>query len=122
MLSRQNMTFIRGDDAHRLIEIKRQIDGKLQPVDLSDIARIDLHAKANGQIVLTRSTAEEAGIEFVNRTQGQVLLRFPHALTANWQWQLAHYDLQLTYQNGQVKTVLTGMIEVSADITRLEEK
>lgn len=109
----------RGDDEQRLIELKTQVQNQLIPFDLSEVARADLHAINAGKRVLELSTAN-GYIEILDRTLGQILLNFPHDLTQDATWLSADYDLQLTYHNGKIKTVMTGQILLSPDITNVE--
>lgn len=110
---------IRGDDEQIEVQIQQQAeDGSLSPFDLTNIARADLHANAQGDIVLRLST-EDGTIEWLNRTSGQMLLNFHHALTENERWQVADYDLQLIDNQGRRKTVLTNRIELLHDITKV---
>lgn len=110
----------RGDDEERLVEIvQQQADGSQMPFDLSNTVRADLHAKSNGKIVLQLST-EDGSIQWHSRTTGQILLIFSHSATENANWLTADYDLQLIDQHGKRKTVLTGRMELSPDVTKVD--
>lgn len=49
---------------------------------------------------------------------GELLLQFSHSLTEQAEWTRAIYDLQATDEDGKVKTLLRGTIELTHDITR----
>lgn len=85
-----------------------------EPFDLSAVSRIDLHAKAQGKIVLKLSSVD-GSIEVV---QGKIILHISHALTAGEKWSIAEYDMQLI-NNGRVQTVLQGSINMTHDITEV---
>lgn len=110
----------RGDDESLLVEVQaEQNDGTLLPFDLSHTARADLHAKANGKVVLQLST-ENNSIQWQNRERGQLFLDISHELTENADWLTADYDLQLIDQHSKRKTVLSGRIELSPDVTKID--
>ena len=109
----------RGDDEQYLVQILQEnADGSQSPFDLSDTARADLHAKVGNKLELQLST-ETGEIGWHNRATGELLLEFPHALTENADWLVADYDLQLIDRNDKRKTVLSGRIELSHDITKV---
>lgn len=108
----------RGDDELRQITLTYP-SGKV--LDLSTLQRADLHAVTacrKGERVLELSTENQL-IEVLNATEGKLLLHFPHHLTENENWTTADYDLQLTFVDGRIKTVLSGAIALSHDITKL---
>lgn len=109
----------RGDDESRLVQIKHaNDDDTLLPFDLTDTQRADLHAKANGQIVLQLST-QDGSIEWYNRVNGELILNFSHQLHEDADWLNAEYDLQLINKQGKRKTVLSGQIVLSPDVTKV---
>lgn len=114
-IAKANMKLQRGDDEMRLIEFK-QDDGS--PYDLSNVARVDMHLATHSGTVLQLST-ENGSIQIVDGNSGQLLLNFSHELTQNEKWISAEYDIQLTYQDGKIKTVLQGQITLLHDITKV---
>lgn len=109
----------RGDDEQRQVEIVWALDdGQTAPYDLTDTARADLHAKVGGYVVLSLST-ETGDITFTDRQNGILLLDFAHTLTEQADWHSADYDLQLIDNQGKRKTVLSGRIELSHDVTKV---
>lgn len=110
----------RGDDEDYLLTIIEATDQGSQPLDLTHVERIDLHAKDDGERVLTLSTTD-GSIERLNDASGEILLYFRHELTEKARWFSADYDVQLTFKNGRRKTVLSGRIELSHDVTRLSK-
>lgn len=118
-MAMQTIKLKRGDDEQRRVELKIQTQQQFVAFDLSAVARADLHAVVMGKQVLELSTTN-GQIELLDREQGQLLLTFPHILTQNATWDCADYDLQLIYRDGRVKTVLSGKILLSADVTKVE--
>ncbi|MGX2968816.1 hypothetical protein ACWIVU_00585 [Ursidibacter arcticus] len=110
----------RGDDEEYQVNVVQSDSGEESPFDLSQVERVDLHAKVNGKLVLSLSTTD-GSIEFINRTSGVLLLNFSHQLTENAEWQTAEYDLQLIDRNDKRKTPLSGRIELSHDITQVSQ-
>lgn len=108
----------RGDDEIRLITLKHQSDTAF---DLSDLARADLHAVADKQRVLELSTVNSL-IKVINEAEGEILINIPHNLTENSEWKIADYDLQLTFSDGKIKTVLEGQIHLLQDVTRVSDE
>lgn len=100
---------IRGDDTDVMIRLQQDN----APYDLSQITRIDLHAKANGKPVIVLSTTD-GSIEIAE----QIVLHIDRAMTLGAMWQQAKYDLQLTIGT-KVQTVLFGVIELVHDITEV---
>ena len=105
------MKLIRGDDTDITVTLL-QDDA---PFDLSQIARIDLHAKAQGRIVIKLSTTDNS-IEIVG---GEIVLHFDRELTLSAMWRQADYDMQIVIGT-KVQTVLSGTIELVHDITEVQ--
>lgn len=112
----ERIRLYRGDDK----TIRITLTQNKQPFSLDNIARIDLHAQYQGQTVLMLST-ENALIQIADKALGQILLSFPHRLTEMENWIEANFDLQLTFQDGTVKTVLGGSIQLVKDITKVSK-
>lgn len=111
----------RGDDELRQISLAYP-SGKV--LDLSSLQRADLHAvvsRPTAEKVLDLSTENQL-IEVIDATAGKLLLHFPHSLTEDGDWVQAEYDLQLTFADGRIKTVLSGQVILSHDVTKLEQK
>ena len=105
------MKLIRGDDTDITVTLL-QDDA---PFDLSQIARIDLHAKDRSRIVIQLSTTDNS-IEIVG---GEIVLHFDRALTCGALWRQAAYDMQIVIGT-KVQTVLSGTIELVHDITEVQ--
>lgn len=105
------MKLIRGDDTDITVTLL-QDDA---PFDLSQIARIDLHAKAQGRTVIKLSTTDNS-IEIVG---GEIVLHFDRELTHGAMWRQADYDMQIVIGT-KVQTVLSGTIELVHDITEVQ--
>lgn len=113
-----NIKLKRGDDEWRQITLTYP-SGKV--LDLSALQRADLHAVVCYQKIekVLELSTENQLIEVLNAAEGKLLLHFPHQLTENESWTQADYDLQLTFADGRIKTVLSGQIILSHDITKL---
>lgn len=117
-LTKVNIELIRGDDESRLVHLnQQQPDGTLIPLDLTTVARFDLHGVVGNKTVLVLSS-ENGLIEVLNATAGELVVHFPHSLTENAKWLEAQYDLQLTLTSGRIKTVLEGKIKLKHDYTQ----
>ena len=97
----------RGDDETRLVGIKGELDFPF-------IQRIDLHAVAKSEKVFSLSTTDKT-IQIVDEG---ILLDFTHNLTKDAEWKTADYDLQITFKDNRIKTILRGTIELTHDFTR----
>lgn len=114
------ISLMRGDDEVRLVRLQqRATSGCTQPFDLSRYQRFDLHAKdeETDEIVLKLSS-DNGEISTREASAGELLLQFSHSLTEQAEWTRAIYDLQATDEDGKVKTLLLGTIELTHDITR----
>ena len=81
--------------------------------------RIDLQAKtAKKEIVLSLSTSDDS-IVMLDKSQGQILVKISHDMTAEASWSQAYYDMQLIHNDGKVLTVLKGEVQMTKDITRV---
>lgn len=107
---KKNLKIIRGDDTSIALTIKQ---GE-QMVDLSNIEKIDLHAKAKNKVVLTLSS-DDGSIEKINN---KIILNFAHHHTAKARWDFADYDVQII-KNSKIKTIMYGTIELQHDITEV---
>ena len=105
------MKLIRGDDTDITVTLL-QDDA---PFDLSQITRIDLHAKDQSRVVIQLSTTDNS-IEIVGC---QIVLHFDRALTHGALWRQAAYDMQIVI-GAKVQTVLSGTIELVHDITEVQ--
>lgn len=99
----------RGDTTH----FKLKVNG----VDLSTIDRIDLHAvnKQNEHKIELSTTDNSILVE-----DNSIYLLFnpekhKNVFTEKW-----NYDLQLTFNNSVVKTILKGKIKVEFDYTKVK--
>lgn len=108
----------RGDDESRLITLKTQSGSAF---DLSEVKRVDLHAIAEGKQVLELSTTNQL-IEVLDAEKGEMLIQIPHHLTQDENWKLAAYDLQLTFKNERIRTVLEGQMQLITDVTRVQNE
>lgn len=96
----------RGDDEALLVSVKG--------VDLAEVAKIDLHAVGEKGVVFRMSTDDNT----ISITEDGILLDFKHDLHKDVEVKKANYDLQLTYNDGRIKTILVGTIEFTHDFTR----
>ncbi|WGE32606.1 hypothetical protein NYR60_03065 [Actinobacillus genomosp. 2] len=110
MITKQKLKLKRGDDHSFRLTFKQ--NGAF--FNLSQVARIDLQAIYRSTVVLNIST--ESGL-IEKLSDNSILLNIPHTLTENDQWVQAQYDLQFTFRDGKVRTVMEGNIELSHDIT-----
>lgn len=121
MASSTTINLYRGDDEEcdvRLFETGD--DDSLKPLNLSDIARIDLWAESNNKIVMTLSTTTD-DINVLDAEAGHISIKFKHNLTMNADWLIAEYDLQIISHSGLVKTpIRAGRINLQHDITKLD--
>lgn len=101
---------IRGDDTDVMVSLLQ--DDAL--FDLSQVSRIDLHAKAQGRVMINLSTTSNS-IEIVDN---EIVLHFDRATTLGASWRNANYDLQVIIGT-KVQTVLSGVIELTHDITEV---
>lgn len=109
-MQKERLEIVRGDDVSFRLKFQTQ-DG--EPLSLAG-ARFDLHAKADGQTVLSLST-EDNTIHF---DESGIILEFAHQATANATWTQAEYDLQCLI-NGKRKTLLGGKLKLIKDITEI---
>lgn len=113
-MKKQKLKFVRGDDvSYRLFF--RQLSGEL--LDVSDI-RFDLHVipdDRNEPVIQLSSL--DSSIEVVG--MGEIIIHFSHRDTAEADWDMANYDLQLIDAQGKRKTVMSGRIELILDYTRI---
>ena len=105
------MKIIRGDDTDITVTLLQDN----APFDLTQIARIDLHAKTQSRIVIQLSTTDNS-IEIVD---GEIVLHFDRARTRGALWRQAVYDMQVVIGT-KVQTVLSGTIELMHDITEVQ--
>lgn len=105
-----NIDLIRGDDSDIIVTL---IVGDT-PLDIERISRADLHAKAQGKIVLRLSSTDGS----IEMTDSELVLHFDRQTTTGATWQQAAYDLQAIIDD-KVKTVLRGTITLTHDITEV---
>lgn len=98
---------IRGDDTDVMVSLVQDNT----PFDLSQITRIDLHAKTQGRIVIDLSTTNSS----IEIADDEIVLHFDRVLTVGASWRKADYDLQVV-ASAKVQTVLSGQIELVHDI------
>lgn len=103
----------RGDTfVHRFSLFSESADGKI-PFSLSDVARIDLQAIADDEIVLSLSTTNSSLIIKDN----YLLMLVSKKLTQGKMWEDGEYDVQVTYNDNVTKTIASGKIKLEHDVT-----
>lgn len=103
---KKNIKIYRGDDEAILVSVTG--------IDLQEVAQVDLHAVGEKGVVFRMSTDDNT----ISITEDGILLDFKHDLHKNVEVKKANYDLQLTYNDGRIKTILVGTIEFTHDFTR----
>ena len=104
----QDISIYRGDDTAVTFTIT---DSANRPYDLSSYAvTMLIKAKGNDAYLLK----EGAGIDVRGN---QIAVLFSHALTKDWKFRTAIYDIQIVDSEGLYKTVVKGNIEVEMDVT-----
>ena len=108
----------RGDDEECTVRLFEKLPDKtLKPLDLSNIARFDLWAKARNKTVLTLSSTT-GEIEVIDAQGGVIKLNISHNLTKEATWSQAGYDLQTVSHSGRIKTpIRNGIINLQLDYT-----
>lgn len=106
-----NFDIYRGDDSMYTLSFSFD-DGS--PAQLTG-TRLVMDIVRNKKVVTTLSTDAGNGVRIIS--PNEVLVTFSHALTKDWGWTKAVYDLQVE-RDGFVRTVLRGGINLTHDITR----
>lgn len=104
----QDISIYRGDDTAVTFTIT---DANNRPYDLSSYA-VSMLIKPKGKD--TYLLKEGAGIDVRGN---QIAILFAHALTKDWKFRTAIYDIQIIDSVGLYKTIVKGNIEVEMDVT-----
>lgn len=117
-MDKTTINLYRGDDEECIVRLfEKQLDDKLKPLDLSNMARFDLWATVRNKPVLTLSSTT-GEIEVVDAPGGVLKVTFSHSLTKDATWSQADYDLQAVSNKGRVKTPIQGgRINLKFDVT-----
>lgn len=117
-MDKTTINLYRGDDEECTVRLfEKQQDKTLKPLDLSDIARLDLWAKVRNTPVLTLSSTT-GEIKVVDAQSGVIKLYINHDLTKEATWSQAGYDLQTVSHSGRIKTpIRNGRINLQFDYT-----
>ena len=117
-MDKTTINLYRGDDEECTVRLfEKQQDKTLKPLDLSDIARLDLWAKVRNTPVLTLSSTT-GEIKVVDAQSGVIKLYINHDLTKEATWSQASYDLQTVSHSGRIKTpIRNGRINLQFDYT-----
>lgn len=112
-MQRQTLKLVRGDDVDFLLTLKDKSGQFISP----DGLRFDLHVVGpQGEVLIDLST-ENGGINIGE--DGKIHLNFAHEHTAQAEWTVANYDLQLTTEEGKRKTIMFGKVQLTHDYTRI---
>ena len=117
-MDKTTINLYRGDDEECTVRLfEKQQDKTLKPLDLSDIARLDLWAQVRNTPVLTLSSTT-GEIKVVDAQSGVIKLYINHDLTKEATWSQAGYDLQTVSHSGRIKTpIRNGRINLQFDYT-----
>lgn len=103
----------RGDTfVHRFSLFIESAEGQA-PLNLSDVARIDLQAMSDDEIVLSLSTKDRTLILQDN----SLIMLVSKKLTEGKEWETADYDVQVTFNDNVTKTIFSGKIKLEPDVT-----
>lgn len=102
--------WVRGDDETETLIFT---DENGNPLDFTN-CRFDLHIQPKtGEKMKLSSQAQDI---LINENQVQLIIAHRHTQNANWKQ--AQYDLQCTYPNGRVQTLVGGSIVLIPDVTQ----
>jgi hypothetical protein len=105
-----NLTIYHGD-TYRWTFTLWQDAGKTIPADLTGVVpKAEIRVSSAGGAIITT-------MDLTVQTPNQILAVLPTAKTALLPKSGGTYDLQLTYPNGDVQTVLSGLVTVTMDVT-----
>ncbi|MGC7561318.1 hypothetical protein [Pasteurella sp. PK-2025] len=111
-MSKINLKIKRGDTFAHRFSLFKDSENKV-PFNLSDVARIDLQAIADDEVVLSLSTTNQTLILKDN----SLIMLVSKKLTERKEWETANYDVQITYNDNIVKTIFSGKITLIHDVT-----
>ncbi|WP_424411259.1 hypothetical protein [Pasteurella sp. PK-2025] len=111
-MSKINLKIKRGDTFAHRFSLFKDSENKV-PFNLSDVARIDLQAIADDEVVLSLSTTNSTLIIKDN----YLLMLVSKKLTQGKMWEDGEYDVQVTYNDNVTKTIASGKIKLEHDVT-----
>lgn len=113
-LDPENLTLTRGDTWKHVFDYLEP--DEVTPVDLTGVsARLQLRPDINAGFVELLTTV--SGEIIITPLIGRIALRLPAARSGLLSGVLL-YDLELTYSNGDVETIVAGTLTIVGDVTR----
>ena len=108
-----NITAKRGDT---FMEVPFQINVNAVPLDLTGaVIRMQLRTDYGGDVYLDLTSVDSNGITITNATNGEFKINQRIIELEAFSYK---YDIQITLANGEVKTWIEGIFNVSNDVTR----
>jgi hypothetical protein len=108
-----NITAKRGDT---FTEVPFQINVNSVPLDLTGaVIRMQLRTDYGGDIYLDLTSVDSNGITITNAANGEFKINQMIIELESFAYK---YDIQITLANGEVKTWIEGIFNVSNDVTR----
>jgi hypothetical protein len=108
-----NLSTKRGDT---FAEVPFQINVNTVPLDLTGaVIRMQLRTDYGGDVYLELTSVDSNGITITNATNGEFKINETIIELEAFSYK---YDIQITLSNGEVKTWIEGIFNVSNDVTR----
>ncbi|WP_373766402.1 hypothetical protein [Glaesserella sp.] len=117
-MEKQNITIKRGDTFVHRFTLFEQVGEEKTAFDFTGVARVDLQAVADDEVVLSLSTTDNTLLIKDN----VLLVLVSKQATKGREWIKAKYDVQVTYTDGVAKTIIDGTIKLNHDVTTLAEE
>lgn len=112
-MNKLNITAKRGDT---FMEVPFQINVNAVPLDLTGaILRMQLRTDYGGDVYLDLTSVNDNGLTITNPTNGEFKINQRIIELEAFSYK---YDIQITLANGEVKTWIEGIFNVSNDVTR----
>lgn len=117
-MSKVDLNIKRGDTFAHRFSLMKDKKGKLVPLELIDVARIDLQAMVideygEQEVVLSLSTTDNT----LTQKDNYLVMVVSKKLTHDKEWTKAYYDVQVTYTDNVVQTIFNGVITLNHDVT-----
>jgi hypothetical protein len=108
-----NLSTKRGDT---FAEVPFQINVNTVPLDLTGaVIRMQLRTDYGGDVYLELTSVDSNGITITNAANGEFKINETIIELEAFSYK---YDIQITLSNGEVKTWIEGIFNVSNDVTR----
>ena len=112
-MSTLNLSAKRGDT---FAEVPFQINVNTVPLDLTGaVIRMQLRTDYGGDVYLELTSVGSNGITITNASNGEFKINETIIELEAFSYK---YDIQITLSNGEVKTWIEGIFNVSNDVTR----